>query len=129
MDHLPLLLAGIVGSATAVVHGILTSRILIKPVDAALAGHAGTSSTIRRIIPALLHYSTFSWLAGGVALILAALLSDRGPRLAVSLLVTAMYTYASLANGWATRWRHPGWLLMALAVALIAMDLAVYRRT
>ena len=46
-----------------------------------------------------------------------------GARLAVGLLVGSMFLYGAVANLWGTRGRHPGWMLMAVAVALIAFDL------
>lgn len=39
------------------------------------------------------------------------------------LLVGSMFLYGAVANLWGTRGRHPGWVLMAVAVTLIAVDL------
>lgn len=124
MQHIALMLAGFIGSATAVLHGVLTHRLMIKPLARQLAAAPGMSSTIRRIIPPLLHFSTFNWFVGGVALVIVANVTDPGPRLAISLLVGSMFAYAALANAWTTRGRHPGWMLMAVAVVLIAIDIA-----
>ena len=123
MQHFALLVAGLIGAATAIFHGIVTQRLMVKPIDRRLAEHAGVSPTIRRIVPPLLHYSSYSWLVGGIALIIAANVADAEARLAIGLLVGNMFLYAAVANAWATRGRHPGWMLMAVAVALIAVDL------
>ena len=123
MQHFALLVAGLIGAATAIFHGIVTQRLMVKPIDRRLAEHAGLSPTIRRIVPPLLHYSSYSWLVGGIALIIAANVADAEARLAIGLLVGSMFVYAAVANAWATRGRHPGWMLMAVAVALIAVDL------
>lgn len=123
MQHFALLVAGLIGAATAIFHGIVTQRLMVKPIDRRLAEHAGVSPTIRRIVPPLLHYSSYSWLVGGIALIIAANVADAEARLAIGLLVGSMFLYAAVANAWATRGRHPGWMLMAVAVALIAVDL------
>ena len=123
MQHFALLVAGLIGAATAIFHGIVTQRLMVKPIDRRLAEHAGVSPTIRRIVPPLLHYSSYSWLVGGIALIIAANVADAEARLAIGLLVGSMFLYAAVANAWATRGRHPGWMLMAAAVALIAVDL------
>jgi hypothetical protein len=40
-------------------------------------------------------------------------------RLATALLVGSSYLYGALANLWATRGRHPGWVLYAAALVLI----------
>lgn len=124
MQHIALSLAGLIGAATAIFHGIVTHRLMVRPIDRGLAADdSGVSMTIRRIVPPLLQYSTYSWLVGGIALIIAANIADEKTRLAIGLLVGSMFLYAAVANLWATRGRHPGWLLMAIACALIAVDL------
>ena len=123
MQHIALTLAGLIGGATAMFHGIVTQRLMVNPIDRRLSDAAGVSPTIRRIVPPLLHYSTYSWLVGGIALIIAANVAGAETRLWVGLLVGSMFLYAAVANLWATRGRHPGWMLMAVAVALIAIDL------
>lgn len=122
MQHVALSLAGLIGGATAILHGIVTQRLLVEPIDRRLADAPGISPTIRRIVPPLLHYSTYSWLVGGIALVIAANVAGAEARLWVALLVGAMFLYAALANARATRGRHPGWMLMAVAVALIVID-------
>ena len=123
MQNLALTLAGMIGVATAIVHGILTQRLMVKPIERRLNDAPGVSMTIRRLVPLLLHVSTFSWLLGGIALILAAQIAGAETRLWISLLVGSLYLYAAVANCWATRGRHPGWILMALTVGLITFDL------
>ena len=123
MQYVVLTLAGLIGGATAIVHGILTDRLMVKPIERRLADDIDVSLAIRRLVPPLLHYSTFSWLVGGIALIIAANVAGAETRLWVGLLVGSMFGYAAVANLWATRGRHPGWMLMAVAVALIAIDL------
>ena len=123
MENFALSLAGLIGAATAIVHGILIDRLMVKPIGRRLAVDAGTSMTIRRIVPPLLHYSTYSWLVGGIALVIAANIAGAETRLAIGLLVGSMFLYGAVANLWATRGRHPGWILMAVAVVLIAFDL------
>jgi hypothetical protein len=54
------------------------------------------------------------------ALIAAALWLDRDARLATGLFVGSTYLFGALGNLWGTRGRHPGWMLMAAALVLIA---------
>jgi hypothetical protein len=117
-QNIALTLAGVVGSAVAVFHGILMQRMMIRPIERALAG-TPTSAGIRRLVSPLLHLSTIAWLAGGLALI--AVGSGWAPpfRLPVALVVGAFYFHAMVLNCWATRGRHPGWMLMAAALLLI----------
>lgn len=115
-----LALGGVIGAGVAVIHGVLTQRLMVRPV---LAGDR-LSPPIRRLIPALLQFSTYNWLLGGLAL-LAVALAPVGPqaRLAVGLLVGSSYLFAVIGNGWATRGRHPGWALYAVSLGLIAYGL------
>ena len=115
--------AGAIGGVTAVVHGVLTQRLMVRPIEAAIADR-DLSRPIRRLVPALLQFSTFAWLVGGLALVVAAWCSHPEAKLATGLIVGSLYLYGALGNGWATRWRHPGWMLMAIAVVLIALGLS-----
>lgn len=123
MNNVALSLAGLIGATTAIVHGILTDRLMVKPVDRRLADDPHISMTIRRLVSLLLYYSTYSWLVGGIALIIVANVAGAETRLAIGLLVGTMFLYGAVANLWGTRGRHPGRVLMALAVSLIAVDL------
>lgn len=123
MQHAALILAGLIGGVTAIFHGIVTHRLMVRPIDRRLADSAGVSMTIRRIVPPLLQYSSYSWLVGGIALVIAANVAGAETRLWISLLVGSMFLYAAVVNAWATRCRHPGWMLMAAAVALIVVDI------
>jgi hypothetical protein len=122
MQHIALTLAGVIGAATAIFHGVLTQRLMVRPIGRRLVA-TGVSPTIQRIVPPLLHFSTYNWLIGGIVLIAAANTASAETRLWISLLVGSAFLYAALANAWATRGRHPGWLLMAAAVVLIAVDM------
>lgn len=117
-QNIALTLAGVVGSAVAVFHGILMQRMMVRPIERALAG-TPTSAGIRRLVSPLLHLSTIAWFAGGLALI--AVGSGWAPpfRLPVALVVGAFYFHAMVLNCWATRGRHPGWMLMAATLLLI----------
>ena len=112
-------LAGVIGSGTAVVHGILTQRLMVRPIEAFLLADRRTSASIRRLVPLLLHFSTIVWFLGGLALIAAAIWFDREARLATGLFVGSTYLFGAVGNLWGTRGRHPGWMLMAAALILI----------
>jgi hypothetical protein len=113
-------LAGIIGSGVAVVHGILTQRLMVRPFEAFLLDDKRMIASARRLVPPLLHFSTFNWFLGGLALIAAAIWFEQHARLATGLLVGSSYLYGALFNLWATRGRHPAWLLYAIALVLIA---------
>jgi hypothetical protein len=114
-----LAMAGIVGCGVAVFHGILTQRLMVKPISD--IADRRLSRPIQRLVPLLLQFSTFNWFLGGLALVAAAVGFGPDVRLATGLLVGGSYLYGALANLWGTRGRHPGWMLMAVAVILIVL--------
>lgn len=109
--------AGVIGAGVAVIHGILVQRHMVKPFEA--VADRRFSGVARRLVPPLLHFSTVFWFLGGLALVAAAAFLEREGRLAISMLVGGTYLFGAVFNLWATRGRHPGWMLMAVAVALI----------
>lgn len=123
MHSVALMAAGIVGGVTAVVHGVLTQKLMVRPFETMAAADGRMSLTIRRIVTMLLQYSTFSWLLGGLALVWAAW---QGPevKLAVGLLAGGQFLFGAVGNFLGTRGRHPGWMLMAAAVGLIGFGLS-----
>ena len=119
-----LVLAGIIGSGTAILHGVLVQRLMVRPIGEAIASERSVSAPIRTLIPLLLHFSTIAWLAGGIALVVVALSLDEGVKHSTGIFVGSLYVFGALANAWATRAQHPGWMLMAAAVALIVLGVS-----
>ena len=119
-----LAMAGVIGSCVAVVHGILTQRLMVEPFEALSLADKRISAPIGRLVPLLLHFSTVSWFVGGFALIAAATWFGPDARLATGLFVGSLYLYGALGNLWGTRGRHPGWMLMAGALVLIAFGVS-----
>lgn len=112
--------AGVIGAAVAVIHGVLTQKLMVAPVYA----DGRLSPVIRRLVAALLQFSTFNWLLGGVALVAVALAAaEPQARLAVGLLVGSSYLFGVVGNFWGTRGRHPGWALYAVSLGLIVYGL------
>jgi len=117
-----LALAGVIGAAVALIHGMLTERLMAAPLRALTEPRL--SAPIRRLVPLLLQFSTFNWLVGGMVLVAAALWLGPEAKRVAGLLVGSSYLFGAAGNLWATRGRHPGWALYALALALIAYGLA-----
>jgi hypothetical protein len=115
--------AGVIGSTIAVVHGILTQRLMVRPFERLALADGRIGAPVRRLVPLLLHMSTVAWFAGGLALIAAATWFGRDLRLATGLFVGGLYLYGAVGNLWGTRGRHPGWMLMATTLVLIAYGL------
>lgn len=114
---LALAAAGGIGCVVALIHGALTHRYLVLPGLKA-AGDA-PSGERAHLAAALLQYSTFSWFAGGVALIAVSLGPAQAQREVAAWLVGTYYLYGAAANLLTLKRLHPGWVLYAAAVALI----------
>ena len=112
-------MAGVIGCCVAVVHGILTQRLMVRPFEEFFRADKRTSVSVRRLVPLCLHFSTISWFLGGLALIAAANWFEQDARFATGVFVGSLYLFGALGNLWATRGRHPGWMLMAAALILI----------
>ena len=119
-----LAMAGVIGSGVAVVHGILVQRLMVKPFEELALADGRIGAPIRRLVPLLLQFSTISWFLGGLALIAAARWLERDARLATGVFVGSLYLFGALGNLWGTRGRHPGWMLMAVALVLIAFGIS-----
>ena len=119
-----LAMAGVIGSGVAVVHGILVQRLMVKPFEEFALADRRIGISIRRLVPLLLHFSTVSWFLGGLALIAAARWLERDARLATGVFVGSLYLFGALGNLWGTRGLHPGWMLMAVALVLIAIGIS-----
>ncbi len=118
-----LAVAGVLGSGVAVVHGILVQRLMVRPLEALFLVDKRIAGPVRKLVPPLLHFSTISWFLGGLALIAAAIGFEQETRLATALFVGSLYLFGAVVNLWATRGRHPGWMLMAAALLLIVLGI------
>ena len=117
-------LAGGIGCFVAVVHGILIHRWVVRPIGRLVAEDTRMAPSTRRLVPPLLHLSTFAWFFGGVSLIGAAICLDSAAKFAIGTFVGSLYLFGAVANLWATRGRHPGWMLMMVALVLIVSALS-----
>lgn len=118
-----LVTAGIIGSGTALVHGVLVQRLMVRPYERLALAEGRIGAPILRLVPLLLHFSTVAWFLGGLALIAAAFRLGEAGRVATGLGVGSLFAYGAICNFWGTRGRHPGWMLMAAALVLIAYGL------
>jgi hypothetical protein len=114
-----LVVAGVIGSGVAIVHGVLTQRLLVKPIL-----ELSISSLARKLIPGLLQFSTFNWFVSGLALVAVAFAQERETKFAVGVLAASSYLFGALGNLWATRGRHFGWMLYGIAVLAIIYGLS-----
>jgi hypothetical protein len=110
MSDIVLQAGGALAIAVAIVHGVLgETRIFAKArIEPAW---------VRLMLRLIWQCSTLAWIGCGVLLIAAPYLGATARPWIVGIAV-ANFFYAAAANAWATRLRHVGWMLMALASGL-----------
>lgn len=118
MNDLLLIIAGFIGATVAIIHGVLMQKLMITPLLQSTYGQE-MKTRARKLLPILLHFSTVFWFVGGVALIVSPFVLNQTERLVVSTVVASFYVFGALGNLWGTEGRHPGWVLLAVAVTLI----------
>ncbi|PSH68486.1 hypothetical protein CU102_11955 [Phyllobacterium brassicacearum] len=111
-----LMAAGVIGGGTAIAHGVLLRRLIIRRIDPLLVADG---AILRRLIPPLLQFTTFNWLLSSFALIAAAMWSGDEVKLAVSFFAASSFLFGALGALWGTRRPHPSWILMTAALAMI----------
>lgn len=119
MQDVALILAGAIGAIVAVIHGVLVRRKMAAPLRVVLSDEQQFPASITRLVPLLLDFSGYNWLLGGLALIAAPYILGPEGIVVVAVLVGSSYLFASIGNCWGTRGRHPGWVLYAIATALV----------
>lgn len=121
MNDTFLIIAGSLGIVVAIVHGLITQRSVVQPLLKLAGDNAALRPPLVRLFPILMQYSTLCWFAGGIALIAAPFWFDQTGRLVAAGIAGAFYASGALGNAWATRGRHPGWMLLAIALIFIAL--------
>lgn len=116
MRDLLLQCAGVVTIAVALVHGILGetkvfARARIEP------------ERLRTLIRLVWQASTVAWIGGGVLLIAAPWMQSESARHWIVVTMAGVLGFSALANAWATRGRHFGWMALS---AVVVMAVAGY---
>lgn len=88
--------AGALGVIAATFHGVVIQRALVPPLE--LAVRSELRSSARRVIPLLLHFSTFNWLVSGLSMIGAAFLPDECTRFAIAALAGSPFRAGGAAG-------------------------------
>lgn len=114
-----LISAGVLGALVAVIHGYVMQRLLVRPLEELVGKDQSLRSSSKRLLSPLLHVSTLNWFVCGASLIWAGMRFEGEARAVISASAAIIYGYAAVLNARATRGRHPGWILMAISVALI----------
>lgn len=124
-NSIALTVAGVIGGGTAVIHGILMQRLIIRPIEADFTANGRIPGTLQKLVALLLHVSTLNWLLSGLALIASAIWFEYDVRLMVGLLAGSSFLYGAILSFWAIRRAHPGGILMSAACILIVLGLTI----
>ena len=116
MRDLLLQLSGVAAIAVAIIHGVLGetkvfARATIEP------------PRLRNLIRLVWQASTVAWIGGGVLLVAVPWMQSDSARHWIVITLACVFAFAALANAWATRGRHFGWMALG---AVVAMAVAGY---
>jgi hypothetical protein len=108
--------SGLAAIVAAIIHGVLGEtkvfpRTTIEP------------PRLRTLIRLVWQASTVAWIGGGVLLVAAPWMASDQARHWIVATMAFVFAFAALANAWATRGRHFGWMALS---AVVAMAVAGY---
>jgi hypothetical protein len=103
--------SGAAAIAAAVIHGVLGETKVFKRATIEPA-------RLRTLIRLVWQAGTVAWIGGGVLLIAAPLMSSEPARHWIVVTLAGVFGFAAMANAWATRGRHFGWVALSSVVAL-----------
>jgi hypothetical protein len=111
MRDLLLQASGVAAIAVALIHGVLGetrvfARATIEP------------PRLRQLIRLVWQAGTVAWVGGGVRLIAAPSMASEPARHWIIATLAVVFGFGALANAWAMRGRHFGWVALSGVVAL-----------
>ncbi len=111
MRDLLLQVSGVAAIAVALIHGVLGetrvfARATIEP------------PRLRMLIRLVWQAGTVAWIGGGVLLIAAPYMASDAARHWIVATLVVVFGFAAMANAWAMRGRHFGWMALSGVVAL-----------
>ena len=111
MRDLLLQCSGLAAIAVALIHGVLgETRVLARAtIDPA---------RLRTLIRLVWQAGTVAWIGGGVLLLAAPSMASEPARHWIVATLACVFAFAALANVWATRGRHFGWMALSAVVVL-----------
>jgi hypothetical protein len=116
MRDLLLQCSGLTAIAVALIHGTLgETRVFVRATI--------EPPRLRTLIRGVWQAGTVAWMGGGVLLLAAPWLASESARHWIVVTMAGVFGFAALANAWALRGRHFGWMLLS---AVVAMAVAGY---
>jgi hypothetical protein len=103
--------AGLGAIGAAIIHGVLGETKVFARATIAPA-------RVRTLIRLVWQAGTVAWIGGGVLLVAAPWMGSEPARHWIVATMAAVFAFAALANAWAMRGRHFGWMVLSAVVAL-----------
>ena len=116
MRDLLLQCSGVVAIVVALLHGVIGETRIFRRA-------AIEPPRLRTLLRLVWQAGTVAWIGGGVLLIAASWAGTDATRHWIVATMIVVFGSAALANAWATRGRHFGWMAMS---AVVAMAVAGY---
>jgi hypothetical protein len=113
MRDLLLQCSGLAAIVAALIHGVLgETRVFVRA--------AIEPPRLRTLLRAVWQAGTVAWIGGGVLLLAAPWLASEPARHWIVVTMAVVFGFGALANAWALRGRHYGWMVLSAVVALAA---------
>ncbi|MEM6913066.1 MAG: hypothetical protein AAF511_03720 [Pseudomonadota bacterium] len=103
--------SGVLGVFVSIVHGYIGEMKVVRPSEA-------PSAAAKRVLSAIMFLSAVYWLVVSLLLIATPAYVPDGLRAFAAYGAGAVLLSGALGNLWATRGRHPGWMLLTVAAGL-----------
>jgi uncharacterized membrane protein len=101
--------SGLVAISVALIHGVLGETRVFARI---------APPRLRTLIRLVWQAGTIAWIGGGVLLIAAPSMASEPARHWIVFTLVVVFGFAALANAWAMRGRHFGWVALSAVVAL-----------
>ncbi|MBR0711300.1 MULTISPECIES: hypothetical protein [Bradyrhizobium] len=111
MRDLLLQCAGLLTIVVALIHGYLgEARVFVRARI--------EPERLRTLIRLVWQASTVAWIGGGVLLIATPWMGSEPARHWIVVTMACVFGLSAIANAWATRGRHFGWMMLSAVVVL-----------
>ncbi|QWG18538.1 hypothetical protein KMZ68_01135 [Bradyrhizobium sediminis] len=114
MRDLLLQCSGVAAIAVALIHGVLGERKIFANASNITIEPRGLRTLLRLVWQA----GTVAWIGGGVLLLAAPWMASEPARHWIVITMAAVFGFGAVANAWAKRGRHFGWVALSAVVAL-----------
>lgn len=111
MCNLCLQLSGGVAVTVSVIHAVLGETKVFSTAKI-------EPPRMRALLRAVWHAGAMAWAGFAVLLLMAPFFSSNAARHAIIAAASAVYFTGAVANAWALRGRHPGWVALMVASIL-----------